>query len=104
MIGGFHLLKVLGDEDEVDTAEAQLSDAEEDVRDYPGRPGTPPEGPVAGGEEAGVGHLAVGEVGRPGPGTELLGVRDQEVHVVDTGNAHQHQASHCLISNPGFLI
>ena len=92
MIGGFHLLKVLGDEDEVDTAEAQHGEAEEGVRDDPGRLGIPPEGPVAGGEEAGVGHLAVGEVGRPGPCTELLGVTDQEVHAVDTDNAHKHQA------------
>ena len=87
-----NLLEVLRDEDEVNTTEAKLSDAEEDVRDYPGRPGAPPKGPVAGGEEAGVGHLAVGEVGRPGPGTQLLGVTDQEVHAVDTDDAHKHQA------------
>ena len=85
------LLKVLRDEDEVDTAEAQLSDAEEDVRDYPGHLGAPPEEAVAGGEEAGVGHLAVGEVGRPCPGTQLLGVTDQQVHAVDTDNTHKHQ-------------
>ena len=87
-----NLLKVLGDEDEVNTAEAKLSDAEEDVRHYPGDPGAPPEDVVAGGEEGGVGHLAVGQVGGPGPGTQLLGVPDQEVHAVDTDNSHQHQA------------
>ena len=89
---GVNLLKVLRDEDEVDTAESQLSDAEEDVRDDPRRLGASPKEAVLGGEEAGVGHLAVGEVGGPCPGTQLLGVTNQQVHAVDTDNTHKHQA------------
>ena len=88
------LLKVLADEDKVDTAEPELSDAEEDVRDQPGWPRDPPERGVGGGEEAGVGHVAVGQVVGPSPGAQLLGVTNQQMHAVNTNDAHQHQTCH----------
>ena len=69
-----YLLEVVADEYEVDTAEAELGDAEEDVDDPPGAPGGSPQSRALGGGEAGLRHVGVGEEGQVGSPTQLLGV------------------------------
>ena len=69
-----YLLQVLADEDEVYAAEAELGDAEEDVRHDPGetRAGGPLEPGRGGGEEAGGRHVRVGQVRGACPPAQLL--------------------------------
>ena len=86
-----YLLNILTNEYKVDTAEAQLSDAEEHVRDLPGQVGHLADGGGWGGEEAGVGDVTVGQIGGPRPPAQLLGVVHQEVHAVNTDDAHEDQ-------------
>ena len=81
------------DEYKVDTAEAELSDAEEHVRDLPGPVGHLADGGGGGGEEAGVGDVAVGQIGGSRPPAQLLGVVHQEVHAVNTDDAHEDQTN-----------
>ena len=64
----------MADEYEVDTAEAELGDAEEDVNDPPGAPGGAPQSRALGGGEAGLGHVGVREEGEVGSPTQLLGI------------------------------
>ena len=69
-----HLLQVLADEDEVYAAEAELGDAEEDVRHDPGeaRAGGPLQPGRGGGQEAGGGDVRVGQVRGARPPAQLL--------------------------------
>ena len=69
-----HLLQVLADEDEVYAAEAELGDAEEDVRHDPGeaRAGGPLQPGRGGGQEAGGRHVRVGQVRGARPPAQLL--------------------------------
>ena len=69
-----YLLQVLADEDEVYAAEAELGDAEEDVRHDPGeaRAGGPLQPGRGGGQEAGGRHVRVGQVRGARPPAQLL--------------------------------
>ena len=69
-----YLLEVVADEDKVDTAEAQLGDAEEDVNQPPGSSRCPPQSGTLGGGKTCLRHVGVGEEGEGGPPTQLLRV------------------------------
>ena len=64
----------MADEYKVDAAEAELSDAEEDVNDPPGRPGSLPQSRVLGRGKARLRHVGIGKEGEFGPPTQLLGI------------------------------
>ena len=64
----------MADKDKVDTAEAQLSDTEEDVNQPPGSLGGPPQPRTLGGGKTCLRHVGVGEEGEVRPPTQLLRV------------------------------
>ena len=94
-----HLLNILTDEDKVDAAEAELSDAEEHVGDDPDHPGRPRAAyPGGGGQEGRVRDVGVGQVRGPCPPAQLLGVYHQQMHAVHTDHAHHYQTCSDLMS------
>ena len=84
---------ILTDKYKVDTAEAQLSDAQEHICDHPGHRSQSPQCGGGRGQETRVGHVTVGQVAGPCPPAQLLAVVHQQVHAVDTDDTHHHQAN-----------
>lgn len=87
----FDLLKIFTDENQIDGADEDLSDAEENVSQDLCDEGVPPEEVTGGPVEAVVGDLAVGEVLPGGHGAaQAQGVRHEKVHTVGTDCPHQY--------------
>ena len=69
-----YLLEIVADEYKVDTAKAELCNAQKYVNNTPGCPRCPPQPRALGGGETGLRDVGVGEEGEVGPPTQLLGI------------------------------